>query len=127
MQFLIVFLGGGLGAVLRHGVNLLALRVPGAGAFPWSTLCVNVVGSLLMGALTAYFVRHGGGSMDARLFLATGVLGGFTTFSAFSLDVVLLVQRGEPGLALLYALASVCLSVAALLAGLAVMRAWLPA
>lgn len=127
MQFLIVFLGGGIGAALRHGVNLMALRMPGATAFPWGTLCVNVLGSLLMGALAAYFVRNGGGSMETRLFLATGVLGGFTTFSAFSLETVLLVERGQAGLAALYVAASVVLSVGALFAGMALVRAALPA
>jgi CrcB protein len=122
-QALLVFLGAGLGGVLRHGVNLAAVRALGPG-FPWSTLAVNVVGSFLMGALAGWLsLRVGEGwTQAARLFLATGILGGFTTFSAFSLDAVLLFERGEGGLAALYIVASVVLSVGALLLGLALVR-----
>lgn len=122
-EALLVFLGAGLGGLLRHGVNVAAVRTLGPG-FPWSTLAVNVMGSFLMGALAGSFaLRVGEGwTQAARLFLATGILGGFTTFSAFSLDSVLLWERGEAGLAALYALASVVLSVGALLLGLALVR-----
>jgi CrcB protein len=121
MSYLIVFLGGGIGAALRHGVNIAAARLVGT-AFPFGTLTVNVVGSLVMGLLAAYFAFKGDASQNWRLFLATGVLGGFTTFSAFSLDATLLYERGEPGLAALYVVASVAVSIAGLFAGLALVR-----
>ncbi|MGE0564877.1 MAG: fluoride efflux transporter CrcB [Pseudolabrys sp.] len=121
MSYLVVFLGGGIGAALRHGVNLGAARLLGTN-FPWGTLTVNVVGSLAMGLIAAYFAFKGDASQHWRLLLATGVLGGFTTFSAFSLDVALLYERGALGLAALYVLASVALSIAGLFAGLALMR-----
>jgi CrcB protein len=121
MGFLVVFIGGGIGAALRHGVNLLAARTMGI-AFPWGTLFVNVTGSLAMGLLAAFFAFKGEASQHARLLLTTGVLGGYTTFSAFSLDVALLYERGETMLALGYVLASVVLSVLGLFAGLALIR-----
>ena len=113
----LVFLGGGIGSALRHGVNLAAARLLGLG-FPYGTLTVNVVGSLAMGALAAYFASKGEAAQPWRLFLTTGVLGGFTTFSAFSLDAALLWERGEAGAAALYVAPSVLLSLAALAAGL---------
>ncbi len=121
MAFLIVFLGGGLGAALRHGVNLASARLLGM-AFPYATLIENVTGSLAMGMLAAYFAFKGDASQHWRLFLTTGILGGYTTFSAFSLDVALLYERGEIALAILYATASVLLSVGGLFAGLAIVR-----
>ncbi|MDO8874853.1 MAG: fluoride efflux transporter CrcB [Pseudolabrys sp.] len=121
MGYLIVFLGGGLGAALRHGVNLASARAFGT-ALPYGTLTVNVVGSLAMGALAAYFAFKGDASQHWRLFLTTGILGGFTTFSAFSLDAALLYERGEMGLAALYVVASVALSIGGLFAGLALVR-----
>ena len=120
--FLIVFVGGGLGAALRHGVNLLSARLFGT-AFPWHTLIENVTGSLVMGLLAGYFAFKGGGtSQHWRLFLTTGILGGYTTFSAYSLDAALLYERGELGLAALYVMGSVVLSIAGLFAGLALVR-----
>lgn len=121
MGYLIVFIGGGLGAALRHGVNLGTARWLGT-AFPWGTLTVNVVGSLAMGLIVAWFAFKGDASQHWRLFLTTGILGGFTTFSAFSLDVALLYERGEVGLAALYVLLSVAVSIAGLFAGLALVR-----
>jgi CrcB protein len=119
----LVAAGGAIGAAMRHLVNLGALRWLGPG-FPWGTLSVNVVGSLAMGLLTGWLTRRVGGSSDElRLLLATGVLGGFTTFSAFSLDVAMLWDRGDAGLAATYAAVSVLLSVAGLFGGLALMRA----
>ena len=120
---LLVFVGAGIGGVARHGVNLAAARWLGAG-FPFSTLAVNVAGSVLMGLLAGWLaLRAGEGwSQSARLFLATGVLGGFTTFSAFSLDAVLLWERGETGAFILYLAASVGLSVLGLVAGLTLVR-----
>jgi len=123
MGFLIVFLGGGLGAMLRHGVNLAAARLIGT-AFPYATLTENVTGSLAMGLIAGYFAFASAGeaSQHWRLFLTTGILGGYTTFSAFSLDTALLYERGELGLAALYVLLSVALSIGGLFAGLAVVR-----
>ena len=121
IQLLLVFLGGGLGAALRHGVNMLALRA--GTTFPYGTLCINVVGSLLMGVVVAWFAARSGLSPSLRLFLMTGVLGGFTTFSAFSLEAALLYERGQPGLAAVYVLASVVLSIGGLFAGMALVRA----
>jgi len=121
--FLVVFLGGGLGAALRHGVNLLAARLVGT-SFPWGTLFENVSGSFAMGLLGAYFAFRGGGEVTQhwRLLLTTGILGGYTTFSAFSLDVALLYERGEAAMAALYVLASVALAIGGLFAGFALVR-----
>jgi CrcB protein len=121
MGFVIVFLGGGLGAALRHGVNLAGARLFGT-ALPYATLIENVSGSLAMGALAAYFAFKGGPGQHWRLFFTTGILGGYTTFSAFSLDTVLLYERGEIAPALLYVVLSVLLAVGGLLAGLALVR-----
>jgi CrcB protein len=119
----LVFLGAGIGGLLRHGVNQFAMKWLGAG-FPFGTLAINIVGSGLMGLVAGWFMfRSGAGtSGDLRLFLATGVLGGFTTFSAFSLDAVLLWQRGDIMLAGAYVLGSVAVSIAALIGGLAIIR-----
>ena len=119
--FLIVFLGGGIGAALRHAVNIFSARLFGT-TFPWHTLIENVTGSLAMGLLAGYFALKGDASQHWRLFLTTGILGGYTTFSAFSLDTVLLYERGETALAALYVLASVALAIGGLFAGLALVR-----
>lgn len=116
-----VFLGAGLGGALRHGVNMLSLRLVGAG-FPAGTLAVNIVGSLLMGVFVAWFGLKADTGMTMRLFLTTGLLGGFTTFSAFSLETALMVERGAYALAGFYAVVSVVCSVAGLFAGLAAVR-----
>ena len=118
MLYLIVFLGAGIGGALRHGVNLASARVFGLG-FPFGTLIVNVVGSLAMGLLAGYFAYRTGAPQHMRLFLTTGILGGFTTFSAFSLDAALLMERHAYGLAAAYVAVSVAISLAALFAGLA--------
>jgi CrcB protein len=122
IKVLLVALGGALGSVVRYGVNFAAARAFGLG-FPWGTLTVNVAGGLAMGLLAALFALRAEASPEAKLFLMTGVLGGFTTFSAFSLDAVALWERGEAGLAAAYVAASVGLSIAALVAGLALGRA----
>ena len=122
MGFLIVFIGGGIGAAVRHGVNLVAGRWLGLG-FPYGTLFINVVGSLAMGLIAEYFALKAGLPQSWRLFLTTGILGGFTTFSAFSLETALLYERGEVAAAAIYAVASVVLAVGALFAGLAIVRA----
>ena len=122
MTYLIVFFGGGIGAALRHGVNMASARLFGT-AFPYATMFENVSGSLVMGLLVGYFAFRGGGaSHHWHLFLTTGILGGYTTFSAFSLDAVLLYERGAIGLAAFYVLGSVLLSIAGLIAGLALAR-----
>jgi fluoride exporter len=108
MNALIVFIGGGLGAALRHSVNVAVARMFGSG-FNYATLFENVSGSLVMGLLVGYFAFKGGVSQHWRLFLTTGILGGYTTFSAFSLDTILLYERGELGLAALYVILSVAL------------------
>jgi CrcB protein len=119
--FVLVFLGGGLGAAARHGINLLAVQA-GAIRYPVSTFLINVVGSMLIGVLAESFALFTQWSGNARLFLVTGVLGGFTTFSAFSLEVGLLYERGERGAAAFYAVASVLCAVGAMFAGMYAVR-----
>ena len=121
--FLLVFLGAGLGGAARHAVNLGCGRWCGT-QFPWGTLTVNVVGSFAMGLLAGWlaFKAGEGWSQHARLFLATGVLGGFTTFSAFSLDALLLWERGQALAAASYAGASVVLSIIALAGAISIVR-----
>jgi CrcB protein len=123
--YLLVFLGAGIGGALRHGVNVGCARLCGT-SFPWGTLTVNVVGSFLMGVIAAWLAFKAGEewSQPLRLFLTTGILGGFTTFSAFSLDAVLIWERGQAGLAAAYVIASVVLSIIGLLIGLALVRAF---
>jgi len=121
MGFLIVFVGGGIGAALRHGFNLAFARLFGT-AFPYATLFENVSGSIAMGALVALFAFRSGIPHHWQLFLTTGILGGYTTFSTFSLDVAVLYERGEIGLAALYVLLSVVLSIGGLFGGLALVR-----
>ena len=123
MAYLIVFLGGGLGAAFRHGINMAVGRTLGT-AFPYGTLLINITGSLLMGLVAAYFAFKGDASQHWRLFLTTGILGGYTTFSAFSLDAALLYERGEFSAAAIYVVASVALSIAGLFAGFAVVRSF---
>ncbi len=128
---LLVALGGGTGAWLRHMVGRFFLARLGpnlATAFPWSTLTCNVLGSFAMGLLVGWLARHGtpgniGGGESWRLLLGVGLLGGFTTFSAFSLEFALLVQRGTMAYAALYAAISMAGAIAGLFAGLAIMRA----
>ncbi|CAN5262641.1 fluoride efflux transporter CrcB [soil metagenome] len=125
--YLIVFLGAGVGGAFRHGVNVAAARILGGVSFPYGTLTVNIVGSFVMGLLASYFALRGDVSQHWRLFLTTGILGGFTTFSAFSLDVAVLYERGQAGWAAFYILASVLVSVTALFAGLYLIRTVAPA
>jgi fluoride exporter len=121
MGYAIVFLGAGIGGALRHGFNLAAVRLFGFD-FPYGTLIVNVLGSLLMGLLAGYFAFRTGIPQHMRLFLTTGVLGGFTTFSAFSLDAALLMERHAYWSAAAYMAGSVVLSLLALFAGLSLFR-----
>jgi CrcB protein len=121
-RFLIVAAGGALGAMARYGVGTLAGRL-GASHWPWGTLTVNVVGGLLMGALTGWLAFRGGLHAESiRLFAAVGILGGFTTFSAFSLETALMIEKRQLALAGGYAAASVVLSILALFVGLMVAR-----
>ncbi|MFO7304047.1 MAG: fluoride efflux transporter CrcB [Gammaproteobacteria bacterium] len=117
---LLVFIGGGLGSVLRHGVNLLAAKIFATG-YPIGTFLVNVVGALLVGMLAEAFSR-GHLPADLRLFFITGLLGGFTTFSAYSLEIGVLYERGESLAALAYAIASVVGAVGALFVGMYAVR-----
>ena len=122
MTILWVALGGALGSAARYQVNVWSGRWLGAG-FPWHTLIVNIAGCFAMGLLVELMALKLNVGNDVRSFLITGILGGFTTFSAFSLDFALLVERNTAGLAALYALSSVGLSLAAVFAGLYVVRA----
>jgi CrcB protein len=121
MLYLIVFIGAGIGGALRHGVNVAAARQFGFG-FPFGTLIVNIAGSFLMGLFAGYFAFRPGIGQHIRLFLTTGVLGGFTTFSAFSLDSALLIERHAYGMAAGYMVGSVAASASALFFGLALFR-----
>jgi CrcB protein len=121
MNYLLVFVGGGLGATLRHLVNVTCARCIGT-AFPYGTFIINITGSTAMGLIAGYLAFKGEASQPWRLFVMTGILGGYTTFSAFSLDTAILYERGEIGLAALYVLGSVVLSIAGLFAGLALVR-----
>ena len=121
MSYLVVFAGAGIGGALRHGVNVASARLFGYG-FPYGTLIVNVLGSFLMGVLAGYFLLRTGAPQSVRLFLTTGILGGFTTFSAFSLDAALLLERHFYWSAAIYMAGSVLLSIVALFAGLSIYR-----
>lgn len=120
---LLVFVGAGCGGTLRHAVNRTAFAWFGADSY-WPTLCVNVTGSLTLGLLAGWFAfRAQDGDQAVRLLLTTGFLGGYTTFSAFALDTILLWERGQPWHAALYVAASVVLSVAGAFGGLLLVRA----
>jgi CrcB protein len=114
-----VALGGALGASARYLTGMAAARLLGPG-FPWGTLCVNIAGSFAMGLLAVLLLQAGGARWAP--FLLTGLLGGFTTFSAFSLDLVTLLERGAMAPAAGYVLGSVGLSIAALVAGMSLAR-----
>ncbi|MEZ2127424.1 MULTISPECIES: fluoride efflux transporter CrcB [unclassified Sinorhizobium] len=120
-QALLVASGGAVGSVLRYYVGVWALRLLGP-VFPWGTLAVNVAGCFVIGLLAELITRKFGASTELRLLLITGFLGGFTTFSAFSLDALSLFESGRAGLSAIYIAASICLSLAAVFAGLAVVR-----
>lgn len=121
MTYLLVFIGGGMGAAARHAVNIASARWLGS-AFPVRTLLVNATGSFLIGLLAAYFALRGDASPHLRLFLTTGVLGGYTTFSAFSLDAVMLWERGQPWAAAGYVFASVAAALLGVGLGLGLIR-----
>ncbi len=119
--FIFVFLGGGFGAAARHGVNLLSTRLGGT-AYPWGTFCINVLGSLVIGLLAEWFALRTQLPPNLRLFLITGILGGFTTFSAFALEVGLLHERGANAAAVFYAFSSVVCAVGAMFIGMYAIR-----
>ena len=121
MNYILVFIGGGLGSTLRYAMSVASARAFGT-SFPWGTFLINITGSTVMGLIAGYLAFKGEASQPWRIFIMTGVLGGYTTFSAFSLDAALLYERGEVGLALAYVLGSVLLAVAGLFAGLAFVR-----
>lgn len=120
MAYLYVFLGAGLGGCLRHTVNLLCKSF----TLPWATFLINVTGSMAMGMVVGYLAHRGNFSQNLRLFVATGVLGGYTTFSTFSLDAVVLIEKGKPGTACAYLAGSVLLGVSGLFAGMRLVRWW---
>jgi fluoride exporter len=121
MNYVLVFIGGGLGSTLRYMVNVVCPRFLGTD-FPYHTFIINITGSTVMGLIAGYLASKGEASQSWRLFLMTGILGGYTTFSAYSLDAALLYERGEIGLAPFYVLGSVVFSIAGLFAGLALVR-----
>jgi CrcB protein len=120
-NYFLVFVGGGLGASLRHTINVSCAKCLGL-AFPWGTFIINITGSIVMGLIAGYLTFKGSASQPWRLFLMTGILGGYTTFSTFSLDTALLYERGALGLAAAYVLGSVVLALLGLFAGLALIR-----
>lgn len=121
MLYLIIFIGAGVGGALRHAVNVGSARLFGYG-FPLGTFIVNVTGSFAMGLFAGFFAYRAGVPQHVRLFLTTGILGGYTTFSTFSLDAALLIERHSFGLAAGYVIGSVAAGLAALFFGLAVFR-----
>jgi CrcB protein len=124
INVLLVAAGGAMGSVLRYLVGVLSTRWFGP-AFPWGTLTVNVVGSFAIGFLAEVIARRFNASVELRFFLVTGILGGFTTFSSFSLDTAVLFERGAFTATATYLAASLGLSLAAVFAGLALGRAML--
>ena len=123
-HILLVAIGGALGSSARYLTGQAAMRLFGPG-FPWGTLAVNIVGSLAIGVFAELIARRFDGSPELRMFVVTGILGGFTTFSAFSLEVSTMMERGDHMTAAAYVLLSLVISVAAVFAGLALVRALL--
>lgn len=121
MNSLIVMLGGATGALARYHLGRAAFALFGPG-FPWATLTANIAGGMAMGLLAGWLARFGSGGEQLRLLLGVGLLGGFTTFSAFSLETVLMIEKGQYGIAATYILASVAGAVLALMGGLQIMR-----
>jgi len=120
-NILLVMTGGAIGAALRYGLGLASLRALGP-SWPWGTLAANVLGGFAMGLLAGWLASRAAGGEPIRLFVAVGILGGFTTFSAFSLETMLMIERGELPQALLYVAVSVIASIGALALGLSIMR-----
>jgi CrcB protein len=123
LPYLIVFIGAGLGGALRQAVNAATARQVALLSFPVGTLSINILGSLAMGLIAGYFAHRGPAFAPAtRLFLTTGILGGFTTFSAFSLETMLLIDRGAIGSALTYVAGSVAAGLVGCALGLWLIR-----
>ncbi len=120
---LLVFIGSGIGGAARHLVGFASLRLLGPN-FPYGTLAINIAGSALMGLVVGLFAAFGSGNHDLRLFLATGIIGGFTTWSTFTLDAVTLWERGQPVAALAYVLGSLIASFTLMAAVLVMARRW---
>ncbi|MFA7277013.1 MAG: fluoride efflux transporter CrcB [Pseudobdellovibrionaceae bacterium] len=121
LHFLLVGLGGALGAMLRHGTNLLALRWLGPD-FPYGTMAINITGSILIGIVAGLLAHVTQWTQELRLFAVVGILGGYTTFSAYSLDSFLLLERGDYMQAAIYMGGTVILSLVAVFIGMALMR-----
>jgi fluoride exporter len=118
--YVVVFCGAGIGGALRHAANRAGMHL--GLSFPWSTICVNVSGCLAMGLIAGWFAFRGQAGQTLRLFLTTGILGGYTTFSAFSLDAALLWERGEILGSALYVAVSVLFALIGVFVGLAIIR-----
>ena len=116
-----IFIGAGLGGVARHYFNVLAVGLFGT-AFPWRIFAINVIGSVAMGVIVEWLALRGSAPQDLRLFFTTGILGGFTTFSTFSLDAAVLYERGQLGIALVYVVASVVVAIGGLFLGMYAVR-----
>ena len=122
-RFLLVAAGGALGSMARYGLGLAAMRLAPNAAWPWGTFGANVLGGLAMGLLVGWLAFRGGAQQETiRLFAAVGILGGFTTFSSYSLEAALMIERRQLGLAAAYVAGSVVLAVAALFVGLMIAR-----
>jgi fluoride exporter len=115
--------GGALGALMRHGLNTGITHFAGTG-FPWGILVINVLGSFILGVFVAAFAHFWGPSQTVRAFLVVGMLGAFTTFSTFSMDSVLLIERSAYGAAAFYVIASVSLAVAGFMGGMILVRSF---
>ena len=121
LSFAVVFIGGGLGSMLRHAVGRASLVLLGPN-FPYGTLAINVLGSFVMGLVAGWFALRGQADQSVRLFLTTGVIGGFTTYSTFSLDAALLWERGDAMSTLLYVGGTLALGFVGIFGGLLLMR-----
>lgn len=122
LNIALVAIGGAIGSVARYLVGVWGVKLAGPN-FPWGTITVNVVGAFLIGLMVEMIARRFDASSEVRVFIVTGILGGFTTWSSFTLDAVVLFERGDLGLAAVYLLASLIVSFAAIFAGLALGRA----
>jgi len=122
-NILLVMSGGAVGALARYQLGRLAGHMLPGASWPWGTFAANVLGGFAMGLLAGWLARFNTSSGEAvRLLLAVGVLGGFTTFSSFSLETVLMIERGQMAMALSYSLFSVVAAIAALIGGLGLVR-----